>query len=394
MIVRKEKQFLVFYLDDGSIVKYDFATKKAYGKSGRQVQDLKSQLKGYTIEDVINCCEDKQYAKFLRFVKNEYSKNNYEIWNIGTMLSKVPSYSNYEQLFSAGIEDIVGKGFKYTINDIPKGIVKLCKEHNIKLSDSFLRYYKQNPDAYLLAYKLDYISLTDADIYEILTKEFYIGYNAVYSERYNSFFNIMLNDYGYKAKPLLMYVDYLKTYEAIENMGDLTRELYDYVKMMKSISNKFDKYPRHFLTTHAIASRNYKRLAKQFEEQKFANRIDKSLERTFGDYRFYYPKCTQDIKDEATSQANCVASYIDRVIDGQCHILFLRLKDSPDKSLVTIEVRDDENGVPQIVQAKQKYNYKVTPEQQNCVDMWNKWQINKAKNIKEENESEEESYVS
>ena len=199
----------------------------------------------------------------------------------------------------------------------------------------------------------------------------------------------MLDEYGYKAKPLLMYIDYLKTYEAIENMGDLTRELYDYVKMMKSISNKFDKYPRHFLTTHAIASRNYERLAKQFEEQKFANRIDKSLERTFGDYRFYYPKCTQDIKDESCAMSNCVASYVDRVIDGQCHILFLRLKDSPDKSLVTIEVRN-KDGIPQIVQAKQKYNYKVTPEQQEVIDKWNKWQINKAKNIKEKNESEED----
>ena len=389
MIVRKEKQFLVFYLDDGSTVKYDFATKKAYGKSGREVRDLKSQLKGYSIEDIFDSCEDKKYAKFLKFVKDEYSRGWYDISNIGTILSHVPEYKNYEQLFSAGIDSIVGRGFSYTINDIPKGIIKLCKEHNIKLSNTFLTYYKQNPDAYLLAYKLDYISLTDADIYEILTKEFYIGYNAVYSERYNSFFNIMLNDYGYKAKPLLMYVDYLKTYEAIENMGDLTRELYDYVKMMNGISYKFDKYPRHFLTTHAIASRNYRRLAKQFEEQKFANRIDESLERTFGDYRFYYPKCTQDIKDESCAMSNCVASYVDRVIDGQCHILFLRLKDSPDKSLVTIEVRN-KDGIPQIVQAKQKYNYKVTPEQQNCVDMWNKWQINKAKNIKEENESEED----
>lgn len=56
-----------------------------------------------------------------------------------------------------------------------------------------------------------------------------------------------------------------------------------------------------------------------------------------------YPNSTQDIKDESVSQNNCVASYIDKVIDGECHILFLRKKDNPSQSLITIEIRNGSN---------------------------------------------------
>lgn len=174
-------------------------------------------------------------------------------------------------------------------------------------------------------------------------------------------------------------------------MNYLLKELLDYATMMKRLSNKFDKYPKHFLTTHKIACRNYNRLKQEFIEEDFKNKINKDMEKTFGDYRFIYPNCTQDIKNEAVQQNNCVASYIQRVINGQCHILFLRYKDSPDKSLVTIEVRDNK-----IVQALQKYNHPLTSEQKEIVENWNKWWANKIKNKEKENankESEELKYV-
>ena len=65
--------------------------------------------------------------------------------------------------------------------------------------------------------------------------------------------------------------------------------------------------------------------------------------------------------------SNCVSSYIDKVIDGYCHILFLRKKNSPKESLVTIEVRND-----QIVQAKRRFNDDVTEEQKEVINKFNK----------------------
>ena len=381
MKIYKEKQFLIFDFEDGQTVKYDFATKTCIGKRGKPVNNLCNQLRGLTINELCNCCVDKQYGKFLNFVKDHGGEYGCEINNIGTVLSRVPRFSNFEQIFSAGIDSIVDSHFSYGISDIPKSLIKICKNHNIKLSNQFLEFYKQNPDAYFLAYNLDYISLDDDDIYSILN-----AYDSSYDRNYYRWRNYsrfirLIDEYDYNAKALLLYIDHLKTFEAMDYMESLLRELEDYAKMMKQISPKFDKYPKHFLTTHKIACRNYNRLKHQFDEEKFKARINLDMEKTFDKFCFIYPKCIQDIKDESVQMSNCVSSYVQRVIDGQCDILFLRYKDSPDKSLVTIEVRDNK-----IVQALQKYNHPLTKEQSEIVDKWNKWYANK---INSNNESEE-----
>lgn len=384
MTIYKEKQFLIFDFEDGKTVKYDFATKTSIGKNGKPVKNLCTQLRGLTIDELCDCCTDKQYGKFLRFVKRNGAEYGCEISNIGTILDRVPSFSNFEQIFSAGIEDVVSGKFTYSINDIPKSLIKICKAHNITLSDNFLQFYKQNPDAYFLAYNLEYMSLDDTDIYNILNSSESHWNNRNWGYEYHSRFIRLINEYGYTAKALLLYIDYLKTFEAIDGMDSVLREIEDYARMMKEISNKFDKYPKHFLTTHKIAARNYNRLKHKFDEEKFQARINLNMEHTFGDYKFIYPKCIQDIKDESVQMSNCVSSYVQRVIDGNCDILFLRYKDSPDKSLVTIEVRNNK-----IVQALQKYNHPLTREQQEVVDKWDKWYMNKINKNNANKESEE-----
>lgn len=383
MKIYKEKQFLIFEFPDGKTVKYDFATKTTIGKRGKKVNNLCSQLNGLTINDVIKYCTDEKYAKFLKFVKDKYSRNYRDLYNIGSVLEKIPMYSRYEQLFSAGVDDILDLryDFSYKINDIPKGLIKLCRNHNIKLTNELLESYKQNPDRFLFVFNQNYDSLISSDICQALLgtkliKEYYGQRNYEYQYVRIKIIDCLIKEHNYTIKGLMSYLDYLFTYEAIEEASYTLSEIYDYANMMSQISNKFDKYPRHFLTTHKIACRNYNRLKQQFEEEKFKQRINKNMEKRFGDYIFIYPECVQDIKDEAVSQNNCVASYIQRVIDGQCDILFLRHKDRPSESLVTIEVRNNK-----IVQAKQKFNYSVTPEQQEIIDKWNSWWANKTKII-------------
>lgn len=314
------------------------------------------------MNQIIEYCADEKYAKFLKFVQNRYP--NY-ISNIGTILSKVPQYSKFEQIFSAGFDDIVDGNFTKTINDIPKSLIKIARDRQIKISDRFCDYWKRNPDAHYLAYQLDYISLTDKDINEIFNRESYNYVDGIC--HYYSYFNKLIEEYEYNPKALLLYLDTLKTFEAIEDMYHLLGELVDYARMMNTISPKFDKYPRNFLTTHKIACRNYNRLKKEFSEEMFRTRIDKNLECVFGEYQFIYPDSTQDIKDEAVAQNNCVASYIDKVIDGECHIMFLRKKSNPKESLVTIEIRNNH-----IVQARRRFNDPVTSEDQEAIDKWNK----------------------
>ena len=363
MRVYKNRQYLVFDFEDGKTVKYDFATKTAIGFKGRPVKDLKTQLRGMTINDLIKCCQDKNYANFLIFVKNKCGN----ISNIGTILSMVPRYKNYEQIFSAGLNYMTSYNFTLSINDIPKSLIKALRNSSIKVSNRHCKYWAENPDAHYIGYTLNYNSLDEVDLANIWRSES-SSYNVDRHEYiYTSYFNKLVSEYGYSPKSLFLYMDYLKTYEAIEDISCAMRELFDYARMMNSISPKYDKYPKHFLTTHKIACRNYNRLKKEFPEKLFQKQIRTDYECSYKDYVFIYPKTTQDIKNEAVSQNNCVASYIDNVIDGKCHIMFLRKKDNPDKSLVTLEIVDNE-----VVQAARRFNYGISDEEKNAIAFWNR----------------------
>lgn len=370
MNVYKEKQFLIFDFENGKNVKYDFATKTPIGKKGMPVCNLKSQLRGLTMKDIFECCEDQKYAAFLNFVMHQGGTNGYDISNIGTILENVPRFSKHEQLFSAGLTRVDG-GLSYGIGEIPKGILKECRERSILLTNDVVLAYKMNPDAYTTMFNMDYESLDQEDMVKILTYMYQRSYYIERGER-KPYFLRLIDEYGYQAKPLLQYIDTLKTYEAIDNVSEILKELDDYARMMSAISRKFDRYPRHFLTTHKIATRNYNRLKTMFDESEYRKRIKKDMEKTIGQFVFIYPDSTQDIKDEAVQQNNCVASYIKRVIDGGCDIMFMRNKDSQDKSLVTLEIVNGE-----IVQAKQHFNYEITQEQREAIAKWNGWYAKK-----------------
>ena len=374
--VVKEKQFLVFYLEDGKTVKYNFATHETIGKRGKPVQSLQSQLKGVTAHDVIDACEDKNYADFLRFVYQ--SRYCYRTGTINSVLSDIPRYAKFEQYFAAGLGNMVENNIRYELSEIPKGLIKLCRENNLRLSNNLVESYKKNPDVINFAFSMQLENLNARDIMSMFEQTNYLQDEDGHY-RWVSVVNLLIDQYNYNPKRLFTYIDDLITYEGLETPRYIIAEIYDYARMMKQLSNKFDKYPRYFLSTHKIACRNYNRLKQKFQEEKFQERMDLTMEKTFGDYVFMYPKSTQDIKDEAVSQNNCVASYIQSVLDGRCHILFLRHKDTPEQSLVTIEVRNNK-----IVQARQRYNATCTSEQNDVIRQWEEWRAKQVKKMEKE----------
>lgn len=368
MVTKKEKQYLIFYLDDNKTVQYNLSTGEVIGKKGVVVKDLCTQLRGYTIQDVIDSVEDTVCRELLAMVYSQYK----HICNVGTLLNKVRTYKNYEQILSAGVQ-INKLDLDYFCNkDIPRGLIKICREYHIVLKKFLYLLYIHDPNLVRYAFSIDCPHLAKEDILNILICNFG-GWNYPYGCFYK-----LVDEYRYNVKSLLLYLDYLYTYEGLrldKYVGVLT-EIQDYAKMSKGISNKYEKYPKNFLTVHQITSRNYNRLKEEFEEAAFKRRIDETLEKRVDGYKFIYPKSTQDIKDEAVQQGNCVASYIQEVIDGVCHILFLRQCDSLNKSCVTVEVRDD-----RVVQAKGKYNRDITHEEAGIIQKYQKYLDKREKGV-------------
>lgn len=370
---------LIFTCDDGKTVKYNLNTGVCIGKNGKPCMYLNSQLRGYSVDEIANSFEDKNFGKFISHVAQKCSRNGQGIQNIGTVFQRMDEYKREEQIYSAGLtlDGAFGKDyFRGTINEIPKGLVKILREIRESVNNVNVEEYKAHPDAFNYAFNHEFISLSKRDAYRFLV---YICSDWDRNEyRYtygNKFFNIC-DKYGYTPKSLLNYIDYLVTYEAIspDYPSKILGEIDDNCNMLSQMSDKYDRYPRHFLTSHQITSRTYQRWRQEFNEELFAKRVNTKMEVTIGDYKFIYPKTTKDIKDEAVQQSNCVASYIDKVISGSCDIILMRKKNDVENSLVTVEVR---NG--KVVQARQRFNESVNESEQKALDKYDEF-LSKLKN--------------
>lgn len=372
---------LIFTCDDGKTVKYNLNTGECIGKNGKPCKYLNSQLKGYTVGEIANSFEDKNFGRFINHVASKCSNNSQSIQNLGTVFQRMEEYKREEQIYSAGLT-LSGVGldyFKGTINEVPKGLAKILREIHVGVSNNNIKEYKAHPDAFNYAFNHEFISLSKKEAYNFLM--YYCSdwnRNTQHYEYGSRFFNIC-DRYGYTPKSLLDYIDYLVTYEAISSdyPSKILGEIADNCNMLSQMSNKYDKYPRHFLTSHQITSRTYQRWKQEFNEELFAKRVNTKMEVTIGDYKFVYPKTTNDIKDEAVQQSNCVASYIDRVINGQCDIILMRKKNDVENSLVTVEIR---NG--KVVQARQRFNESVNESEQKALDKYDEF-LSKLNNNKE-----------
>ena len=358
---KKEGKYLVFNFggDRSGTVKYDLATNEYIGKKGKPVSNLCSQFRGFSINGIINSFEDEKYRKFLRYVYEKSTRHSHYS-NVGTFLTKISDYSNLEQFFSAGITNVDLRR-RYSISQVPKFVIKVCRENprTMPLRDNLIDNYNAKPDLCNLIYSMK----DEMEMFKCT--ELLYGYSP-----YSSLAKVadLVDNFNYKPKSLLKYIDNIMVFEGVNSYSDVIEYLYDHATMSKRMSPKYDKYPRYLKTVHDITARNYNRLKEVFDEKAFQEKINRDMEFKYKEYVFIYPNSTKDIKDEAVQQSNCVASYINRVLYGGCHIMFMRYKDSTDKSLVTLEISTYNN---QVVQQRGRYNRDTTQEEKEAIAKFN-----------------------
>ena len=142
------------------------------------------------------------------------------------------------------------------------------------------------------------------------------------------------------------------------NVRDFIKMLADYIRMCEDLNVTPTLYSSYLHQTHDIVSRNHKIKLAEEQEKIFAERY-KDFKPWIGEkYIITAPKNSHDLQAEGDALNHCVASYIKRVVDGECEIYFLRLLNKADKSLVTFEVRNK-----QIVQARGLHNRAITEEE-------------------------------
>ena len=144
-----------------------------------------------------------------------------------------------------------------------------------------------------------------------------------------------------------------------------------------------EKYPTDLPLLHQQLS--YKAIIYQdiIDEQGFEKNRERlsKYNMKVKDFIFRCPENKQDMIDEATQQANCLAGYTSRFASGECEIFFMRQAKTPDESYITIETKDGD--IRQIYYAN---NRAVSQTDRDIAELWMKRRakIDKGEELKDE----------
>lgn len=176
---------------------------------------------------------------------------------------------------------------------------------------------------------------------------------------------------GWIQKDLLDEIDINKADRLTDLNENNVYEYYDYIRLCKKLNydlkNKNIKYPKNIRQAHDKAFELYEVKKDKMINKKITKRYNELLINSFQnkEYVIFPAKNISNLIDESNQQGNCVKDYGERIANGECDIYFMRLVSNKDKSLVTIEVKNNT-----IVQKRIKGNDPTTKEQDKFLDLW------------------------
>jgi len=161
----------------------------------------------------------------------------------------------------------------------------------------------------------------------------------------------VIQNYNLDLDAFLEYCLYLNHVESV-SIEKLMADYPDYLRRELHLKGgrmaRMEKYPQTWLSATHKQQQEYKNLQhlERMEEngntEKFDNSIEanRHLEWEQDNYLIRMPTGAEDIRDEADQMHHCVATYIPQIEAGEKIVMFMRDKENPDKSLVTVEVID------------------------------------------------------
>ena len=207
-----------------------------------------------------------------------------------------------------------------------------------------MKHYEEDLQFYNIDYSSGYYYGRNGSLLETLLT-YYVGEVFKNNYSFGKFSNYVINE---------------TINQGYNRIRDFIGELGDYLRMCKADDIKPTLYSSYLKQTHDITSRNHNVKVEKENEETFKSRYKDFKEYKGKVYSVVAPKDSNDLKKEGDTLNHCVASYIKRVIDGECLIYFLR-KDK-EESLITFEVRHNT-----IVQVRGLHNRKPTENEQQAL---------------------------
>ena len=185
----------------------------------------------------------------------------------------------------------------------------------------------------------------------------------------NKFIEVMASLYNINLRRFIDYILfdlYAQGYSVVDR--HFFSEYVDYLRMQLDFYGKIkEKYPAHFKTQHDVIALkvNQAKLAAKCENFTEQNKAIQDLTYAGRGYCIVIPTKPEELADEGINLSHCVGDYIDRVASGECHILFLRRRAAPDRSLVTLQLSGK-----QICQAQGMNRRPITEQERKFLIHW------------------------
>lgn len=135
------------------------------------------------------------------------------------------------------------------------------------------------------------------------------------------------------------------------------------------LKNNRYAFPKNLREEHDKLEQQYEIQSKKLIQKAIIKRSKKLLVNKYQNNKFIVlpARSLKDLQDESKQQHNCVRTYAEDYAEGNCDIYFMRDIKQPKKSLVTVEVKNNE-----IVQSRIKYNYAPNENQLKFLKTWEK----------------------
>lgn len=151
-----------------------------------------------------------------------------------------------------------------------------------------------------------------------------------------------------KMHDIKKYIDYVYEFQCCER-NEALQLWSDYIRMLKQLEcDLTDKrliYTNSLKREHDKAMRKIGLLRNTSNVEEFKQIVESEEYKKYcyigPKYIVTVPKSPEDMFEEGRKLNHCVGSYVERVINGECIILFVRKANSPDKAYFTVEIADN-----------------------------------------------------
>lgn len=291
-----------------------------------------------------------EHSKMWNFIRNQYT----EYYNAKKLL-RIAKYHSFEVLIKLKLYNLAKYAEKFWTTGNFKSIFGVSKDYY-----EFMRKYNITYDE---LEKLKIYNTKDIKVLRFLNK--FNSYDLERIKEYTKLDNFIKYFKENKLKDSTMYLDYLR-----------------FAKKLKlDLKNKKYLFPKNLKQAHDDLERQIEIMEQQINNEMILERIKTLSKNIYKNKKFkiFPADSVESLLDESQQQNNCVRTYVDRYAEGECDIYFMRKLDNPEKSLVTVEVRENK-----VVQKRTKNNDITTEEQDIFLKKWEETVLNKKINYADE----------